>query len=1065
MKESRNGKTKTNSPGLGLTVLWNLLKFAGLAVICIFLSFNVHAFESDNSISTPGTSEQQKTISGTVKSSKGELLPGVTVVVKGTTQGTATNIDGEFTLANVPENATLTVSFVGMKTQEIVVGTQTTFDIVLEDEAIGLDEVVAIGYTTRKKGEITGSVATVNSETISRAANKDVAKSLEGKVPGLIVNDRGGYPGENDMTLLIRGKSTLNNNEPLILIDGITTGTGGFSYLSPEDIESITVLKDGAAAIYGARAANGVILVTTKRGKNGAPKFNLISTYSLSSFSVSPNLMSSEQFCIYNNEIAQRNGTSLPYTQEEIAKYAAGNDPMYPNTDWQDLTFADYSPESRTTLSISGGSDAVTYFISGDYIDQVGMYESGDLNFKQYQVRSNLDIKLHEKLSIGFDLSERFGKRNEPGVPESYIYKHIYVNLPTEVGIYPNGLVAWGGENGSNPYIMSSSEAGFIATSDNDLRSKFSFDLNLDWVTEGLKAKGFVGLRKMSNDVKNWYTPWTVYQYQESTGDYLELPGYSQQGNQRTLQESFWKYDELMLNATVYYDRTFKDHTVRAFAGIEQMSAQQRNFWASRKDFPSPNHPELFAGGDTGQGSSGSSSETGRLNYFGSISYDYHKKYFIDFTLRYDGSSNFGEGNQFGTFPGAAVSWSIADENFMDFTNSWLNALKIRASWALMGNDRVPAFQYLTRYNYSGNTDVAQPNWYIFGSPGTRYNGYDPANVPNPDITWEIADMKNIGLNFIMFNNRLSGDLNYFYQKRENILVQRNASIPDVVGITLPQENLGKVDNFGFEFQLDWKDKIKELNYNLGVNFTNAQNKVVYMDEAANVPEWMKREGHPMDSYIVYPTFGLFTDQEMVNNITAKKPGTVEGEPAYVDTDGNGKIDSNDRIRTYYSSVPEIQYGIYGGLDFKHFNLNFLLQGQAKAKTIVFFESQGARPDFLFDQRWTPENRNARYPRPYSSSDAYSGNQNTADNFQGADFWLQDASYLKLKELEIGYTLTKERIRIGDLKLFVRGYNMLTMFSDIYKLGFDPEANKIVDFRESTYPSLRTYSIGLNFNF
>lgn len=1006
---------------------------------------------------------QQKVLSGKVTDTSGNPLPGVTIAVKGSTTGTITDSDGNFSLVNVPANATLQFSFVGMKSQEIVVRSQSNINIVLEEETIGLDEVVAIGYTTRKKGEITGSVATVNSETIGRTASKDVAKSLSGKVPGLIVNDRGGYPGENDMTLLIRGKSTLNNNEPLILIDGITAGS--FNYLSPEDIESITVLKDGAAAIYGARAANGVILITTKRGKKGAPKFNFSSSYSLSTFSVKPKLMSSEQFAIYNNEIAQRNGTNLPYSQEDIAKYAAGNDPLYLNTNWQDLTFADYSPESRTTLSISGGGDAASYFVSGDYIDQVGMYESGDLNFKQYQVRSNLDIKLHEKFSIGIDLSGRFGKRNEPGVPESYIYKHIYVNLPTEVGIYPNGLVGWGGENGSNPYIMSSSEAGFIRTSDNDLRSKFSFDLNMDWITEGLTAKGFAGIRKMSNDIKNWYTPWTVYQYQVSTDDYREVAGYSQQGNQRILRESFWKYDELMLNATVHYDRTINDHTVRGFVGVEQMTSEQRNFWAERKDFPSPDHPELFAGGDTGQGSYGTSAEWGRLNYFGALSYDYQKKYFIDLTLRHDGSSNFGEGKRFGTFPGAAVSWSLADESFMNFTNSWLDALKIRASWAIMGNDRIGAFQYLTRYNYSGATDVAQPNWYIFGNPGTRYNGYDPANVPNPDITWETADMKNIGLNFVMLKNRLSGDINYFYQKRRDILITRNASIPDVVGITLPQENLGKVDNFGWEFQLDWKDKIGELGYNLGANLTNAQNKVVYMDEAANVPEWMKREGHPMDSYIIYPTFGLFTDQEMVKNLTAKKPGTVEGEPAYVDTDGNGKIDSNDRIRTYYSNVPEIQFGFYGGIDYKHFNINFLFQGQAKAKTIIYFESQGARPDFLFNERWTAENRNARYPRAYSSSDTYSGNQSTADNFQGADLWLRDASFVRLKELELGYTLTKQQIKVGDLKLFVRGYNLLTMFSDIYKMGFDPEASSIVDFRVSNYPSLRTYSVGLNFNF
>ncbi len=381
-----------------------------------------------------------------------------------------------------------------------------------------------------------------------------------------------------------------------------------------------------------------------------------------------------------------------------------------------------------------------------------------------------------------------------------------------------------------------------------------------------------------------------------------------------------------------------------------------------------------------------------------------------------------------------------------------------------MGNDRIPAFQFLTRYNYSGETNAAQPNYYIFGNPGVRYNGYDPANVPNPDITWETANMKNIGVNFVIFNNRLSGDVNYFYQKREDILITRNASIPDVAGITLPQENLGKVDNFGWEFQLDWSDKVNELSYNVGANFTNAKNEVVYLDEAVDVPEWRKREGHPMDSYLVYPTFGLFRNEDEVNSMTAKLPGTVEGEPAYVDVDGNGQINSNDMVRSYTSNVPEIQYGIHGGLNYKDINFNFLLQGQAKAKMLVYFETHGSRPDFLFDQRWTPENRDARYPRAFIQGDN-SGNLGVPDNWQGADFWLHDASYLKLKEIELGYTFSKDKINVGELKIFARGYNLLTMFSEVHDLGFDPELSSVFDFQGSKYATMKTYSVGLNFVF
>ena len=499
--------------------------------------------------------------------------------------------------------------------------------------------------------------------------------------------------------------------------------------------------------------------------------------------------------------------------------------------------------------------------------------------------------------------------------------------------------------------------------------------------------------------------------------------------------------------------------------GYEQFTSTTRNFWAERKDFPSDDHPELFAGSDEGQLSFGTSSEFARQNVFGSISYDFKKKYFIDFTLRHDGSSAFGPGNRYGTFPGVGVSWSLGDEAFLDATNGWLSAMKIRASWALMGNDRIAPFQYLTRYNYGGPTNAPQPNYYLFGTNAVRYNSYTSANVPNPDITWETADMKNIGASFAFLNYKLTGDVNYFYQKRENILIRRNASIPDAAGITLPQENLGKVDNFGWEFQIGWSDKIGQVNYNIGGNITQARNKVVFLDEAEDVPARLKREGFPLDSYIVYPTDGIFNDQAQVESTAVKLEGTIEGEPIYLDTNGDGAINAGDRVREYSSNVPEIQYGIVGGINYKNFDVNFLFQGQANAKMLVFFDQNGAVPDYVFTERWTPDNRDSQYPRAFGLNDKFSGNQNTADNFQGADFWLHNASFLRLKELELGYSLSKEQLKFGSVRIFARGLNLLTMFSDVYKLGLDPEASAYNNFRNSTYPSLTSYSVGLNLTF
>ena len=343
----------------------------------------------------------QITVSGVVSDAEvGDPLIGVTVLLDGTSQGTITDIDGNYSIKVPDGNAKLVYSYIGYGSQEIVVGNQTTINVQLGVQMNALEEIVVVGYTTRKKGELTGSVSSINSEDLERTSNKDVAKSLAGKVPGLIVSDRGGYPGStDDVTLLIRGKSTLGNNAPLVLIDGVVAAS--FAHLAPTDIESLSVLKDGAAAIYGARAANGVIVITTKRGKVGKPVINLSSSYSYSTFSNRPNLMSSQQYAIYRNEAAERNGLAHPFTQDDIDNYAAGSDPVkYPSTDWADLTFADFSPEWRNTLSISGGTDRVNYFVSGDYIDQVGLFDSGDLKFKQYQIRSNIDVKIFKDFKL-----------------------------------------------------------------------------------------------------------------------------------------------------------------------------------------------------------------------------------------------------------------------------------------------------------------------------------------------------------------------------------------------------------------------------------------------------------------------------------------------------------------------------------------------------------------------------------------------------------------------------------------------------------------------------------------
>ncbi|WP_303317293.1 TonB-dependent receptor [Flavivirga abyssicola] len=1037
--------------------------------------FNLNASDKLNSSPIEKVSNLDQTIdvSGTVSDADGPL-PGVNIVVKGALNGTQTDFDGNYSISVESNNTILVFSYLGYKTQEVTIGNNTTVNVVLEADIAGLDEVVVVGYSTRKRGELTGSVSTVSSEEVQNTANRDVAKSLSGKVSGLIVADRGGYPGstdEDDITLLIRGKATTGNNAPLILIDGIPSGS--FQQLAPQDIESLSVLKDGAAAIYGTRAANGVILITTKRGKSGKPKFNFSSQYSVSQFSTFPTQMTSEQFLTYENEIFLYGGGLVTdpdfHTPEEISNAV--------NTDWADLTFADSSPETRHSLSISGGSDNVSYFVSGDMLNQKGIYRSGDLKFKQYQLRSNIDIKLFEDFNLGLDLTGRVGESDEPGVERGVIYKHIYTNRPDLVGVYPNGLPGFGGENGRNPVIMSSNESGFVNRITNNLRARISYDYKLDKLVEGLSLRGFLGLSQTSYEETSWDKPWSYYQL--VNGEFIESQG-NDVGSDIILRETYNKSNQELFNSTIHYSKTLgEDHNISAFVGYEHSRTENRSFFAQKEGFKFDTITELDLGEATNQTTGGTSEDFGFLSYFGSLSYDYQKKYFIDLTVRRDGSSRFAEGFQYGTFPGVAVAWAIDKESFMNNVE-WINTLKLRASWSRMGNDRIRQFQYLNAYNFGYPTNPQnagwyRPNGYVFGTPGQQVGGFGSNGAPNPDVTWETADMMNIGLSFSLFKSRLSGDINYFYQNRSDILTG-DQSIPDISGLRLPNvpdENIGEVNNFGWEFELAWKDQIGKVDYNIGFNFTNAQSEVVALGESSEVPDYRKREGKSIDSYIVYPTAGIFRDQAQVDATAVKKENTVEGHPIYLDTNNDGEISSDDRIRVDASAVPEIQYGIFGGLNYNNWNFNFLLQGQAEAKALVFFDQSGAKPDFVFNDRWTENNRDASYPRAFAQGDAFSGRQsrsatpgtspNNGDEY--ADLYLKDASFLRLKEIELGYTLSKDITKFGDVKIFVRGFNVLTMFSDIYDMGLDPEATGYNNFRDSTYPSLKSFTVGLNVNF
>lgn len=1006
---------------------------------------------------------QKIVVSGSVSDADGPL-PGVNVVVKGTSTGSVTDFDGNYSISIENTNAVLVFSYIGYSTKEVAAGNQTTLNVILETDASGLDEVVVIGYGTRTRGELTGAVSTIKSEELERASSNNLTKSLAGKVPGLVINDRGGYPGENRVSVLVRGQSTLNNNAPLIIIDGVPSDS--FSFLAPSDIASLTVLKDAAAAIYGARAANGVILITTKRGKSGKAKISVSHSQQIQAFTRIPRMMNSYQYATYQNEYDTRNGNPIKFTDDDIAKYQAGGDPInYPDTNWYDLSMNSWSNQTRSSLSVSGGSENIKYFVNGDMLDQGGLYKSGDLGFKQYQIRSNLDIKINDRIKLGVDLYGLSGKRIEPGVNRGFIYKHLTVTLPTEVGQYPNGLYGIAAEDGANPAVMSSFAGGFNDQRNTQFRSRFNLDIDLGFITEGLDFNAKAILTRNNNDSKLFTRPWTVYGYNPNTETYDPEAGFNfSTGNYFAVTDRFSKSTEEYFSGQLNYNRTFGDHTVRGFVAVEQIEGRSRFIQAYKRDLVSGEHPSLFAGGADGQTSDGASAQYGRLNYFGSLSYNYKKKYLIDFTLRRDGSDLFASGKQFGTFPGVQAAWNISKESFMESTQGWLDNLKLRASWSKIGNDRVPRYQYLQSYIFGGNADGARlRNYYIFGeSPGQVNTFYNP-RTPNPDITWETAVNQNVGLTFAMFNNKLNGDVNYYWGDRSDILTQRAAEIPDFAALTLPDENIGIVDNWGYELELNYADDInKDFSYSIGGNIANNQNKIKYLAEAADVPEWRKQEGHSLNSFLVYPTDGLYKTQAEVDADPAAQAGSLPGDIKYLDTDEDGSISGNDRVRRYTSNIPEITFGINAAIKYKNFDLNVLFQGQANAEISVFFDNTGNRNAYLFEQRWTPDNINARYPRAYERNDSFNA-RSSAINGTTADIWLHDASFIRLKNLQIGYNISKSAIKFADVRIYLRGSNIFT-WDKLKDLDLDPEMTEYRGFEEGLYQPLKTWTLGVNIN-
>ncbi|MDR1865990.1 MAG: SusC/RagA family TonB-linked outer membrane protein [Bacteroidales bacterium] len=1003
--------------------------------------------------------QQGITVSGTVRDVSGESVPGANITVKGTLTGVVSDADGKFTIQVSDQDAVLVISFVGFVTQELPVGARRVIDVNLREDASEIEEVVVVGYGTQKKLALTGSVASTSGESIQKSSAVDLSQSLAGRMPGVIVNNRSGEPGVEATTILIRGRSTLGENSPLIIIDGVP-GRESISYLNPNDIENITVLKDASASIYGNRSANGVILVTTKRGKAGEkPKITFSYDLGIQQPTRLLDMADAPTFATLFNERNAKTGGTPQYREDEIQKYRDGSDPVqYPNTDWFNTIIKSASFQHKYNATFSGGTDVVAYFVSVGATTQDGIYVNSATKYDQLNLRSNIDVNVTKSFKIGVDVSARIQNKRYSAFPsDDYgIFYRTRDRRPTTAAYYTldNGEEVLAGAG--NPLALVSDVTGYDKTRQQRLNTTLSGDWNLDRFVKGLSVKGHVAYDNINTFRKKWQTPYTYYSYNQTLGIFEQYASVDVVTPQLT--ERYTPNWALTLNATINYDRTFAGaHHIGAIVGMEQSSTRTDILEAARTLYSQDILDELFAG-DTDKNyynNTGSASETARRGYFGRLSYDYKGKYLAQFILRADGSENFPKDSRWGYFPGGSIGWRISEERFIRDNLPLIDNLKIRASYGQQGNDRIAAFQFMELYQYGR----AQ----IFG--GTPANGIYPSVFPNTGVTWEVAKTYNIGLDGQLWEGKLGFEIEAFKTRRENILTTRNASVPDYTGLSnLPDENIGIVENKGFEFQLTHANTSGDFTYNIAGNFLFARNTVVYFDEVpwGEGRDYLKAEGHPLGSTLLYEVGGINkTDADLQRY--PQISGATLGDFHFNRLDPNpadpNSISSYDRKRVDLTSVPEIIFGLSFDAAYKMFDVSVLLQGQARSMYYIsprIDPNEGNIMNDIADGRWSPQN-------PDSDKPGVGGTINNAGVYPST-YWYRNSSFLRLKNLELGFNVPKSWLfdnvtNIAHLRVYVGGYNLLTF--DSLKIA-DPETS---DSSNQNYPQLRIYNAGVKLTF
>lgn len=986
-------------------------------------------------------SKKAKKVSGTISDNKGETIIGANVIEKGTTNGIITDADGNFSL-DVPEGAILQISYIGYISQEIHTENQSVIKVELKEDTQNLEEVVVVGYGVQKKINLTGSVENITGTDLAKKPVGQTSMALQGMSSGVTIQQNSGQPGKDGGTIRIRGIGTLSSANPLILVDGIESDINA---VDPSDIESISVLKDAASsAIYGSRAANGVILITTNRAKKDSFKVNYDNYIGWQSATSMPQNVSGYDHMMMINEANRNVGKVEPFKQDYIDEYHknAPSD-LYPETDWRKVMLKEKALQQNHHVSINGGGDKVSILGSLSYLNQDGI--TINTNYERVNLRLNSDIKLRKNLKASFDIFFATDDNATPsaGMPWYFLNR------------YPNNLAgknedgSWGiGWDGTNTWAQET-DGGMAQEKNYSANINFKVDyqpingLNLSF--QYAPKWNFIHYKKFGKTV-NLYYP---------SGDLYNITPY-----RADLTEKYSKNQTNNLKALATYDKSFGAHNLAILGGFEQIDFRGDWIQGFRDQYALENYEVLNAGSTANQSATGSAKDWALRSFFGRINYNFNQKYLFEANVRYDGSSRFAPGLKYGVFPSFSAGWRLSEEGFMK-NIVWINNLKIRASWGMLGN------QDIGEYPFVSSVTLGQD--YVFNGnvPG---QGGAVIDAANPNITWESTAMTNIGIDATLFS-KLSLTAEYYVKNTSDILLK--LPTPGTTGLKPAYQNAGKVRNRGWDITLRYNDRIGEFEYGIGVNLSDVHNEITNL--AGTGPyiydRTIQQEGYPITSLYGLQAEGLFQSTEEIKN-HASQFGTIlaPGDIKYkdqltIDSNGDGMPDKADGVINADDRVvigdymPHYTYGIdfYG--KYKNFDLSFLLQGVGKAdgyidqQGVLAFYMGGTAQEWHKDH-WTEENRNAFYPRLTF---------NYPNNEQVSSHWVKNAAYLRLKNIQIGYTIPQtfvKKCHLDSFRIFFSAQNLFTITS--FYDGFDPEAPVG---RGDFYPMMKVYSFGLNVKF